>query len=201
MPARFRIARPAAEESALRVCRPSRCCANRRKLTCCSAASSPGSTPLDSEALKNLKSAELVVAITPFASDTLREIAHVLLPIGTFAETSGTYVNLEGSWQSYAGAAAPIGEARPGWKVLRVLGNLLGLDGFEYQSSEDVRAEVRRSCRESSCPALTQGSIAWMATRRPRRWSISTCTRWMPSCAARLRCRERAKAARRRSRY
>jgi NADH-quinone oxidoreductase subunit G len=89
-----------------------------------------------------LGQAELVVAITPFASETLRKVAHVLLPAGTFAETSGTYVNLEGVWQSQSGAALPVGESRPGWKVLRVLGNLLGLSGFEYQSSEDVRTEL-----------------------------------------------------------
>jgi NADH-quinone oxidoreductase subunit G len=94
------------------------------------------------DAARALGRAELVVAITPFASETLRKVAHVLLPAGTFAETSGTYVNLEGVWQSQAGAAAPVGESRPGWKILRVLGNLLGLSGFEYQSSEDVRTEL-----------------------------------------------------------
>jgi NADH-quinone oxidoreductase subunit G len=82
------------------------------------------------------------VAITPYASETLRKVAHVLLPAGTFAETSGTYVNLEGLWQTQSGAAAPVGESRPAWKILRVLGNLLGLTGFEYQSSEEVRAEL-----------------------------------------------------------
>jgi NADH-quinone oxidoreductase subunit G len=98
---------------------------------------SPGS-----DAARTLGQAELVVAITPFASETLRKVAHVLLPAGTFAETSGTYVNLEGVWQSQTGAAAPVGESRPGWKILRVLGNLLGLLGFDYQSSEDVREEL-----------------------------------------------------------
>jgi len=100
----------------------------------------------DAESSRTLAKAEFVVAITPFANDQLREIAHVLLPIGTFAETSGTYVNLEGTWQSHNGAAQPVGEARPGWKVLRVLGNLLNVSGFEYQSSEDVREELRKSC-------------------------------------------------------
>jgi NADH-quinone oxidoreductase subunit G len=98
---------------------------------------SPGS-----DAARTLAQAELVVAITPFASEALRKVAHVLLPAGTFAETSGTYVNLEGVWQSQTGAAAPVGESRPGWKILRVLGNLLGLSGFEYQSSEEVREEL-----------------------------------------------------------
>ena len=52
---------------------------------------------------------------------------------------------MEGLWQSQAGAALPVGEARPGWKVLRVLGNLLNLAGFEYQSSEEVRDELRKA--------------------------------------------------------
>ena len=81
--------------------------------------------------------------MTPFVNDALRKVAHVILPIGTFAETSGTYVNIEGLWQSQAGARLPVGESRPGWKVLRVLGNVLNLSGFEYQTSEDVREELR----------------------------------------------------------
>jgi NADH-quinone oxidoreductase subunit G len=104
---------------------------------------------LDSEVARTLSSAGFVVAITPFESEKLRDVAHVMLPIGTYVETSGTYVNLEGKWQSYAGAVAPLGEARPGWKVLRVLGNLLNLSGFEYQSSEDVREELRRVAGEA----------------------------------------------------
>jgi NADH-quinone oxidoreductase subunit G len=103
---------------------------------------------LDPASAEALSKAEFVVAMTPFASDQLRKVAHVLLPIGTFMETSGTYVNLEGVWQSQPGAAPPVGEARPGWKVLRVLGNLLHLSGFEYLSSEDVREELRKLCGE-----------------------------------------------------
>ena len=101
---------------------------------------------LDPNSARTLSQSQFVVAVTPFASQPLRDVAHVLLPIGTFAETSGTYVNLEGSWQSQAGAAQPVGEARPGWKVLRVLGNLLNLGGFDYLSSEDVREELRSLC-------------------------------------------------------
>ena len=104
---------------------------------------------LDSEAARTLSSAGFVVAITPFESEQLREVAHVMLPIGTYVETSGTYVNLEGKWQSFAGAVPPLGEARPGWKVLRVLGNLLNLNGFEYVSSEEVREELRAMASEA----------------------------------------------------
>jgi NADH-quinone oxidoreductase subunit G len=106
----------------------------------------PWADGMGADALKALGGAGFVVAATPYADDTLKSIAHVLLPISTFVETSGTYVNLEGLWQSFAGAAKPLGEARPGWKVLRVLGNLAGVADFDYQSSEEVREEVRALC-------------------------------------------------------
>ncbi|HEY8054028.1 MAG TPA: NADH-quinone oxidoreductase subunit NuoG [Steroidobacteraceae bacterium] len=114
---------------------------------------------LDAHSLAMLERAELVVAITPFASEELRRVAHVMLPMGTFAETSGTYVNCEGVWQSQGGAALPVGETRPGWKILRVLGNLLNLEGFDYQSSEEVLKDVRAAC-EAVMPAPYQGTHA-----------------------------------------
>ncbi|HWL61665.1 MAG TPA: NADH-quinone oxidoreductase subunit NuoG [Steroidobacteraceae bacterium] len=98
---------------------------------------------LHPRALEALRGARFVVAASPYVSDELKSVARVLLPIGTFAETSGTYVNLEGQWQSFPGAAQPVGEARPGWKVLRVLGNLLDLPGFDAVSSEEVRDALR----------------------------------------------------------
>jgi NADH-quinone oxidoreductase subunit G len=111
---------------------------------------------LDPESLRTLAKSEFVVAVTPFASEEMKAVAHIMLPMGTFAETAGTYVNCEGAWQSQTGAALPVGEARPGWKVLRVLGNLMNLEGFEYQSAEEVREEVRASCAQVK-PAGYQG--------------------------------------------
>ncbi|PAS95665.1 MAG: NADH-quinone oxidoreductase subunit G [Candidatus Dactylopiibacterium carminicum] len=70
------------------------------------------------------------------------EYADVLLPIAPFTETSGSFVNAEGRLQSFSAVVPPLGDARPGWKLLRVLGNLLGLPGFEQESSEAVRAEA-----------------------------------------------------------
>jgi NADH-quinone oxidoreductase subunit G len=99
-------------------------------------------------ALESIKSAEFVVAFSPYAS--AKEFAHVILPIGTFAETSGTYVNLEGRWQSVPGAAKPVGDSRPGWKVLRVLANLLNLPGFDYTSSDQITEEVRTAAKEAA---------------------------------------------------
>ncbi len=94
-------------------------------------------------ALAALNQARTVVAITSYVTPAMENYADVLLPMGAFGETSGTYVNAEGLWQSFPGIASPVGEARPAWKVLRVLGNVLQLDGFEQQSSEDVLAEVQ----------------------------------------------------------
>ena len=66
----------------------------------------------------------------------------MLLPIAPFTETAGTFVNAEGRVQSFNGVVKPLGEARPAWKVLRVLGNLLGLAGFDYETAEEVRDEA-----------------------------------------------------------
>jgi NADH-quinone oxidoreductase subunit G len=93
-----------------------------------------------------LQSAELVIAVTTHLPESLKSLVHVVLPMGTFAETSGTYVNAEGRWQSWAGAAKPLGESRPGWKILRVLANLLNLHGVDYDSSEQVRDALKALC-------------------------------------------------------
>ena len=85
---------------------------------------------------------EFTVSFSPFSSPELKDVSDVILPIAPFTETSGTFVNAEGRAQSFVAVARPRGETRPGWKVLRVLGNLLGLDGFAYNDSTQVRAEV-----------------------------------------------------------
>ncbi|MFY9509765.1 MAG: molybdopterin-dependent oxidoreductase, partial [Rubrivivax sp.] len=88
-----------------------------------------------------LAASGLVVALTSF-KDAMVDNADVLLPIAPFTETAGCFVNAEGRVQSFHGVVKPLGDARPGWKVLRVLGNLLGLPGFEQESAEEVRAEA-----------------------------------------------------------
>ena len=101
-------------------------------------------------ALAALQKAEFVVALTPFATAAMRDYADVLLPVSTWAETSGTFVNCEGRWQSFTAAARAPGETRPGWKVLRVLGNLCGLQGFGQDSTEEVRDELRALTGEAA---------------------------------------------------
>jgi NADH-quinone oxidoreductase subunit G len=89
-------------------------------------------------AKKAINAAEMVVVLTPFKTGPVVEFADVLLPTAPFTETSGSFVNAEGRLQSFVGVAKARGETRPGWKILRVLGNLLSLQGFDFDSSEQV---------------------------------------------------------------
>jgi NADH-quinone oxidoreductase subunit G len=114
------------------------------------------------QAAKSLQAAEMVVAFSPFQANV--EFADVMLPIAPFTETGGSFVNADGRVQSFHGVVRPLGDTRPGWKVLRVLGNLLGLNGFAQESVEDVRAAAgltdaakvasRLSNRSSASPEI-----------------------------------------------
>jgi NADH-quinone oxidoreductase subunit G len=98
------------------------------------------------ELMATLNEADFVVSVTAYNSASLKNVADVMLPSAVFTETSGTYVNAEGFWQSFKGVVEPKGGARPAWKILRVLGNLTGVEGFDYIASEDVKNEVRAMC-------------------------------------------------------
>ena len=93
------------------------------------------------QAMTAMYAADMVVALSAYKHHAT-DYADVLLPIAPFTETSGTFVNTEGRVQSFRGAVRPLGESRPAWKVLRVLGNLLEVSGFDYDSGEAVREEV-----------------------------------------------------------
>ncbi|MBM5571169.1 MULTISPECIES: NADH-quinone oxidoreductase subunit NuoG [Deefgea] len=93
------------------------------------------------QALAAAKNAEMVVMMSPFQSCAM-DYADVILPVSPFSETSGTFVNMEGKAQSFNGVVRPLGETRPAWKVFRVLGNILGFNGFDYNSSEEIRDEA-----------------------------------------------------------
>jgi NADH-quinone oxidoreductase subunit G len=93
------------------------------------------------QAMAAMQAADLVIAMSAYKHHAT-EYADVLLPIAPYTETSGTFVSAEGRVQSFKGAVKPLGETRPAWKVLRVLGNLLKLDGFDQDTSEAVRDEV-----------------------------------------------------------
>jgi len=96
---------------------------------------------MGSQALAAIAQAEFSVVLSAYRNATT-ERAHVMLPIVPYTETAGTFVNMEGRVQSFNAVAKPQGEARPGWKVLRMLGSTLGLEGFEAERIEEVRADI-----------------------------------------------------------
>ncbi|MBN3860158.1 NADH-quinone oxidoreductase subunit G [Neisseriaceae bacterium PsAf] len=94
------------------------------------------------KALEALSQADTVIALTPYASEAIKEYADVILPIATFTETPGSFVNMDGTLQSFYSTSPVLAYTKPMWKVVRVMGNLLGLDGFEFQTSQEVLAEA-----------------------------------------------------------
>jgi len=107
-----------------------------------------------------LEKADLVVVMSPFRHGTA--YADVLLPVAPFTETSGTFVNCEGRVQSFHGVVRPLGETRPLWKVLRVLGTMLGRPGFDADTSEDVRDVVLADAGDLAA-RLANGTRATLA--------------------------------------
>ncbi len=116
-------------------------------------------------AIAALSRAEMVVSLTAFRPAPGDDLADVLLPIAPFTETSGTFVNAEGRVQSFHGGVKAKGDARPAWKVLRVLGNLLGLAGFSFETSEEVRAEALGDVATIPARLAAAGSAVGAATR------------------------------------
>jgi NADH-quinone oxidoreductase subunit G len=110
-------------------------------------------------ALAAMKAAQTVIVLSPFKG-RFAEYADVILPIAPFTETSGTFVNTEGRVQSFNAVVKPLDETRPGWKVLRVLGNLLGHSGFDYESSEAVKKDLLGEADVSSKLKNGVGRIA-----------------------------------------
>ena len=88
-----------------------------------------------------LKKAKFNLAISPYISDSFREF-DIVLPMTPFTETSGTFINMEKTIQSFSAVTPPVGQSRPGWKILRVLANFLQLEGFSYDSSEEVKTDA-----------------------------------------------------------
>ncbi|MEX2515769.1 MAG: NADH-quinone oxidoreductase subunit NuoG [Gammaproteobacteria bacterium] len=108
------------------------------------------------QAMAALTAAESVIAISSFRSTALLQSADVILPMAQFAETAGSFVNITGAAQAFTAAVNPPGMSRPAWKILRVLGNLFDLPGFDYQSVAEVAAaaEVNHNSGESASVSL-----------------------------------------------
>ena len=98
---------------------------------------------------KGLKATDMVVTLSPFKTNL--DVSDVLLPIAPFTETSGSFVNAEGRLQSFHAVVKPLGEARPAWKVLRVLGNMVGLQGFDAETSQAVLAQALPGLASGQC--------------------------------------------------
>ncbi|NOY63003.1 MAG: NADH-quinone oxidoreductase subunit G [Gammaproteobacteria bacterium] len=140
-------------------------------------------------AITALENADFVVSMSPYTSATSERYADAILPVAPFSETSGTFVNIEGQWQTFAGAVAPLGETRPAWKLLRVLGNLFELDGFDYVSSEEVLNELKEHAStlklngkaEWRCPEKLAGADDDLGTLGVSEYSLDCIVRRAPS--------------------
>ncbi|MBS3785178.1 MAG: NADH-quinone oxidoreductase subunit G [Gammaproteobacteria bacterium] len=110
--------------------------------------------------------AEHVIALSSWDTPALREQASILLPLAAFGETAGTFVNANGHWQIFGGVGQPLGEARPGWRVLRVLGNILGTPGFDYEAPDQIHAEVKTRAGDAAVarPSVEQAVAAQRAS-------------------------------------
>lgn len=122
--------------------------------------------PNPAQARAALAKANTVIALSAYQSADLLEVADVILPISTFTETVSTFVNSEGRAQTIQPAVKPLGDSRPAWKVLRVLGGLLNLDGFLYNMPEEVLGEGlgenyrTKLSNQSTATGLTAGNAS-----------------------------------------
>ncbi|HSW68677.1 MAG TPA: NADH-quinone oxidoreductase subunit NuoG [Gammaproteobacteria bacterium] len=107
-------------------------------------------------ALRALEQAESVVSLSIYKNPILMQYAHVILPITPFTETAGTFVNVTGQWQRFNGVSAPQGEARPAWKVLRVLGNLFHCEGFDYRTAHEIHEEIKTIDHADSVQTISE---------------------------------------------
>lgn len=116
---------------------------------------------LGAQALETIAKADFVVAISAYQSDSLLKISDVILPLAQYAEISGTYLNVEGKWQTTQAVIPPYGESRPGWKILRVLGNLAQLPFFEYASEQDIRDALVTNLSAANLMSELQSLTCW----------------------------------------
>lgn len=128
------------------------------------------------QANKALEAAEFVMAITPYFCHKVAAQAEVILPSVPFTETSGTFVNIEGKWQSFQAVVTPQGEARPAWKILRVLANLMEVEGFHYQNSLEVLQEIKSQLEAE--PGMTPTTSTLPTTLPPKIEGIERLTEW-----------------------
>jgi NADH-quinone oxidoreductase subunit G len=116
-----------------------------------------------------LEQQDFIIALSSFDNDFIRETADLVLPLASFLETSGTYVNAEGLWQSFKGCYAAVGESRQGWKILTALARLLlPNDDYSYANSRAVRDELKEQCRELELSNFVGFDSSLKLPTRPR---------------------------------
>jgi NADH-quinone oxidoreductase subunit G len=118
-------------------------------------------------AMASINAADFVVVMSPYKGKSL-DYADVLLPIAPWTETSGTFVNTEGRVQSFAAVVKPLGESRPAWKVLRVLGNLLGLTGFDHNDSKEVLRDALGDTPTGNVQAFLSNEVSGVTPAQPQ---------------------------------
>jgi NADH-quinone oxidoreductase subunit G len=106
----------------------------------------------------SLNAAKTVIACTSYLSPDLLDYADILLPISTSFETSGSFINMQGDELSFQGISKSVGESRPAWKILKVMADTLALNGFEYNSTTDIRAEMQLNVQASIKHKYVQSS-------------------------------------------
>ncbi len=122
-----------------------------------------------------LKQARHVVTIHSFMNDALREFSHVALPAATFAENEGSYINLAGAWQDFSAVIPPLGEARPCWKILRMLGSMMEFDGFDSVSASQIATALRQKI-DKNPESVATGSDGWDMQQSIESWEMP---RWL----------------------
>lgn len=123
--------------------------------------------------IKALQSAQSVIYLTAYKSENLLNTATVLLPLSPYAETSGSYINIEGRVQSFNAVTPSVGESRPAWKILRVLGNLFKLAGFDYTDSESIRDELLQLQKtKKTAPVFPEIKLAKKTELTIPQWSL-----------------------------
>ncbi|MEE9334420.1 MAG: NADH-quinone oxidoreductase subunit NuoG [Granulosicoccaceae bacterium] len=122
------------------------------------------------QAVQALSKAAHVVAISSYMSSSVSEHATVVLPMAQFPECYGTFVNATGAWQTVKGVATPPGDARPAWKIMRVLAEKLSLDGFNFDSPEVITKEVQQQCGQVQLDNLsvTSSKINYQAPEKAK---------------------------------
>ena len=114
-----------------------------------------------SKAAQGLADVDMVVTLSPFKANM--DVSDVLLPIAPFTETSGSFINADGRVQSFHAVVRPLGETRPAWKVLRVLANIAGVPNVNFDSSQEVLAQLLGDCTQLSAAQLSNVTAAALA--------------------------------------